>query len=117
MGIATATITNAEEYEKVLSTSHPVFLLFVSARCPACADTGPLFERIAARHPDIVSLVLDCANTPQHPHVKGTPTLLVYVMGELMEIIEGFDPIKDQEKTVEELFDRYVQRPLLHGRT
>ncbi|KAB0519584.1 thioredoxin family protein [Pseudomonas extremorientalis] len=117
MGIATATITNAEEYEKVLSTSHPVFLLFVSAHCPACADAGPLFELIAAKYPDIVSLVLDCANTPKHPHVTGTPTLLVYFMGELMEILKGFGPIEDQEKTVEELFNRYTQCPLLHSAT
>ena len=110
MGLATATIANAEEYQQVLSTPHPVFLLFVSTHCPACADAGPLFEMIAARYPHIVSLVLDCANTPRHPDVKGTPTWLVYVNGKQKEKFRGFGPVEDQAAFVESIFKRYAKR-------
>ncbi len=34
MGITNATIANAEDYQRVLSTHHPVFLF----PCPACPD-------------------------------------------------------------------------------
>ena len=51
MGLATATIANTEDYQRVLSTSRPVFLLFVSTHCPACAEAVPLFEKVAAKTP------------------------------------------------------------------
>ena len=108
MGLATATIANAEDYQRVLSTSRPVFLLFVSAHCPACTEAGPLFERVAAKYPNVLSMVLDCAQTPRHPEVTGTPTGLVYVNGELKEKLKGFGPLEDQAQLVEDTFARYA---------
>ncbi|MFL1504369.1 thioredoxin domain-containing protein [Pseudomonas sp. O64] len=108
MGITNATIANAEDYQRVLSTHHPVFLLFASQSCPACPDAVELFELIAARYPDVVSLVLDCANTPRHPEVGGTPTLLIYLNGQLQEKLKGFGVYEGQVKRLMRTFMRYA---------
>lgn len=108
MGLATATIANAEDYQRVLSSPYPVFLLFTSISCPACTEAVPLFEMIAAKYPNVLSMVLDCAQTPRHPEVTGTPTGLVYVNGELKEKLQGFGPLEDQAQLVEDTFARYA---------
>ena len=109
MGLATATIANAEDYRQVLSSSRPVFLLFVSARCPACSQAVPLIERVAANYPEVVSMVLDCENTPRHPEVKGTPTWLIYLNGELKEAFKGLGAPEGQDQFVEDTFARYAR--------
>lgn len=107
MGIATSRISSAKAFERVLNTPRPVFLLFVSEHCPACAEAGPLFELHAWKHPRVVSLVLDCAHTPRHPDVTGTPTLLIYLNGALVEKFKGFGPQDEQEQFVQDIFSRY----------
>jgi len=109
MGIATAVITNAEEYQQVLASHETVFMLFVSQHCPACGEAGPLFERIAGKYAaSVKSLVLDTAQTPRHPDVTGTPTLLIFRNGQMVEKLKGFGPLEDQEHTVIETFSRYT---------
>ncbi len=108
MGIANATIATAEEFQSVLDTEQPVFLLFTTEHCPACANAIPLFELIAGKYPWILSLILDCAETPRHPEVTGTPTLLVYVGGALMKKLKGFGPEEGQAELVEQTFKRYA---------
>ncbi len=108
MGLINATIANAEDYRKVLTTPHPVFLLFASQSCPACPCAVELFELIAARFPDVRSVVLDCAKTPQHPEVGGTPTLLIYLNGQLQEKLKGFGDYEGQAKRVMRTFMRYA---------
>ncbi len=108
MGIANATIATAEEFQSVLDTEQPVFLLFTTEHCPACTNAIPLFELIAGKYPWILSLILDCAETPGHPEVTGTPTLLVYVGGALMEKLKGFGPEEGQAELVEQTFKRYA---------
>lgn len=110
MGTATRKIASAAEFQRVLNTPRPVFLLFVSEHCPACATAGPLFELSAWRHPWIVSLVLDCAHTPRHPDVTGTPTLLIYLNGALVDKLKGFGPMEAQEQSVQDIFSRYDRR-------
>lgn len=109
MGIATAVIANNEDFQRVLDTPHPVFLLFVSQHCPACAEAGPLLKLIAGKYPRVKTLVLDCAATPRHAEVTGTPTLLVYLNGVLKEKLKGFGPQEAQEQVVEETFKRYAK--------
>ena len=109
MGIGTAVIANAEDYQRVLDTPLPVFMLFVSQHCPACEEAGPLFERIAEQYAKAVtSLVLDTAQTPRHPEVTGTPTLLIFQKGQMVERLKGFGPQEEQERTVKEAFSRYI---------
>ncbi|WAT26077.1 thioredoxin family protein [Pseudomonas sp. GXZC] len=110
MGLANATIANAEEYQRVLNTRRAVFLLYVSAHCPACTSAVPLFEMIAAKYPSVVSLVIDCAETVRNPEVTGTPTGLIIVNGELKEKLKGFGPPEHQAQLVENLFKRYAKR-------
>lgn len=113
MGTATRKIADAKDFQRILNTPRPVFILFVSEHCPACAESGPLFELAAWKHPWIVSLVVDCANTPRHPDVTGTPTLLIYWNGVLVEKLKGFGPLENQAQAVEATFKRYnrVHRP------
>lgn len=80
MGIATAVIADAEQYQQLLKTHRTVFMLFVSQHCPACGEAGPLFERIAGKYASSVkSLVLDTARTPEasrgyrHAYPAGFP--------------------------------------------
>ncbi|WP_307392430.1 thioredoxin family protein [Pseudomonas cedrina] len=107
MGITTRKIASAKEFERLLRTPRPVFILFVSGQCHACATAGPLFEQTAWKHPWIVCVLLDCAHTPRHPDVTGTPTLLIYVNGELIDIFKGFGPHEEQAQFLEDLFRRY----------
>jgi thioredoxin 1 len=100
MGIATAVIADAKAYQQVLKAHKTVFMLFVSQHCPACGTAGPLFERVARQYGRTVkSLVLDTAQTPRHPEVTGTPTLLVFQNGKMINKLKGFD-----EKTLRETF-------------
>lgn len=109
MGIATAVIANAKDYQRVLNTRKPVFMLFVSQHCPACGHAGQIFERIADGHTEAIdSLILDTAHTPRHPDVTGTPTLLIFKHGKLVEKHKGFGPWEDQEHYVQETFKRYA---------
>jgi len=107
MGAATRTISSAKDFQRVLNTPRPVFMLFVSEHCPACASAVPLFEKVAWQHPWIVSMVLDCAHTPRHPDVTGTPTLLVYERGNQVELHKGFGAVEQQQAFVEALFSLY----------
>ncbi|OPB02950.1 hypothetical protein BFW89_14825 [Pseudomonas synxantha] len=107
MGVATRRISSAKEFNRVLNTPRPVFILFVSEHCPACAQAGSLFEQAAWKHPWLVSLVLDCAHTPRHPDVTGTPTLLIYQEGIVVEKLKGFGPLEEQEQCVTDIFNRY----------
>ncbi|TFY93026.1 thioredoxin [Pseudomonas nabeulensis] len=109
MGIATAVIASAEEYQQVLAAHPIVFMLFVSQHCPACADAGPLFERVAAQYAgNVKSLVLDTAETPRHPEVTGTPTLLVFKNARQVEKLRGLGAWEDQEDTLKEVFERHA---------
>ncbi len=107
MGAATRKISSAEDFQRVLNTPRPVFILFVSEHCPACASATPLFESVAGRHPWIVSMVLDCAHTPRHPDVTGTPTLLIYERGARVELHKGLGPVEQQQQFVDGLFSRF----------
>lgn len=108
MGYANARIDTEDEFQKALSTSHPVFMLFVSEHCGACIYSAPLFELIAGKYPSVVSLILDCAHTPRHPEVTATPTLLVFLDGSLRDRFEGLGPPQEQPQFIEGLFKRYA---------
>jgi len=107
MGVAPRRISSAQGFNRVLNTPRPVFILFFSEHCPACAQACHLFEQTAWKHPWIVNLLLDCAHTPRHPDVTGTPTLLIYLKGAVVERLKGFGPVEEQEQCVKDIFSRY----------
>ncbi|NWD27208.1 thioredoxin family protein [Pseudomonas yamanorum] len=110
MGIATAVIANAEEYQQVLKAHKTVFMLFVSRHCSACREAPVIFNRIASHYAGTVtSLVLDTAHTPRHPEVISTPTLLAFQDGKMVEKLHGIGSWRGREPIVEELFSRYSQ--------
>jgi thioredoxin 1 len=110
MGIATTAIADASEYQKALQTQRAVFMLFVSPNCPACGEAEPLFLKVANRYRSRTKLyVLDTTQTPRHPSVTGTPTLLVLKNGKLVEKLKGFGPWETQEQTLKKTFTRHTR--------
>ncbi|MFQ6346563.1 thioredoxin family protein [Pseudomonas sp. R11F] len=110
MGIAKEVINSNEDYHSILAAYETVFLLFVSATCPACVRAVQLFEPVAKAYEHRVkSLVLDTATTPRLEPVTGTPTLVTHVDGKLKEVFKGFGPWETQEQTIEAIFSRYAQ--------
>ena len=107
MGVATRRISSAQGFNRVLNTPRPVFILFFSEHCPACAQACHLFEQTAWKHPCIASRVREWAKPPKHPDGTGAPTLLVYVDGVLADIFKGFGPWESQEQCVKDIFSRY----------
>lgn len=108
MGLANATIADAEELRRLTNMQCPVFILYVSNDCPACTTAAPLFESIAAKYPSVLSMVVDCAQTQRNEEVTGTPTGLLYLNGELKEKMKGFGPLDNQAQFVEDIFKRYT---------
>ncbi|MGY2403159.1 thioredoxin family protein [Pseudomonas sp. SDO5271_S396] len=110
MGIATAVIASAEDYQRALAEYPVLFLLFVSPHCPACREAGPLFERIARQNAEQVkSMILDTTQTLRHPEVTGTPTLLVFRNGQMIEKLKGFGVWEEHEHTINNLFKRHAK--------
>jgi thioredoxin 1 len=80
----------APVYRKALRTWRPVILYFGSQHCPACEMAGPVFRRIAEayRHfAHIYMLVME--QSPRHPNVTGSPTVLFYKEGKLLKKLKG----------------------------
>lgn len=51
MGIATAVIADAEQYQQLLKTHRTVFMLFVSQHCPACGEAGHCLNGLPGNTP------------------------------------------------------------------
>jgi thioredoxin 1 len=80
----------APVYRKALSTWRPVILYFGSQHCPACEMAGPIFRRIAEAYRHFAHIyMLDIGESPQHPCVTGSPTVLFYKEGKLLKKLKG----------------------------
>lgn len=92
-------------YRKALKTWRPVILYFANEHCPACEWAGPIFRQTADpyRHRANVYM-LDTSQSPRHPLVTGTPTVLFYRNGKLLKKLKGIGT----EQTLAEDFVRYV---------
>ncbi|WP_416195245.1 thioredoxin domain-containing protein [Pseudomonas sp. DC1.2] len=80
----------APTYRKVLNTWRPVILYFGDEHCPACETAEPIFRQVAEpfRHRATV-FVLKTSESPRHPQVTGTPTVLFYKDGKLLKKLKG----------------------------
>ncbi|MGE8188570.1 thioredoxin family protein [Pseudomonas sp. NPDC086278] len=95
----------APVYRKALKTWRPVILYFGNQHCYACEMAGPIFRQIAERyrhHADVY--MLNTSESPQHPNVTGTPTVLFYKDGKLRKQLKGIGT----EQTLEEDFTRHI---------
>ena len=110
MGLINTVIDDADAYRRALQTQRTVFMLFVSPQCPACGTAKPLFSKVASRYRRQAALyVLDTSQTPRHPAVTGTPTLLILKNGRLVETLKGFGPWETQEQTLKKTFERHTR--------
>lgn len=77
-------------YRKALKTWRPVILYFANEHCPACEWAGPIFRQTAEpyRHRANIYMLIT-SQSPRHPLVTGTPTVLFYKDGKLMKKLKG----------------------------
>ncbi|MFJ2682730.1 thioredoxin family protein [Pseudomonas sp. NPDC087342] len=86
----TSTMALAPTYRKALKTWRPVILYFGNQHCPACEEAGPVFREIAERYRHRADIyMLNTSESPRHPNVTGTPTVLFYKDGTLVKKLEG----------------------------
>lgn len=92
-------------YRKALKTWRPVILYFANEHCPACEWAGSIFRQTAEpyRHRANVYM-LDTRQSPRHPLVTGTPTVLFYKDGKLVKKLKGIGT----EETLAKDFARHV---------
>ena len=82
--------TLAPTYRKALSTWRPVILYFGNNHCPACEFAEPIFRQVAEQYRDRASIyVLNTSDSPRHPNVTGTPTVLFYKNAKLLKQLKG----------------------------
>jgi thioredoxin 1 len=80
----------APTYRKALKTWRPVILYFGNQHCPACEEAGPVFREIAERYRHRADIyMLNTSESPRHPNVTGTPTVLFYRDGKLLKKLKG----------------------------
>ncbi|TFB44506.1 thioredoxin domain-containing protein [Pseudomonas sp. F01002] len=95
----------APVYQKALRTWRPVILYFGNQHCPACETAGPIFRQIGERYRHHANIyMLNTSESPRHPHVTGTPTVLFYKDGKLLKKLKGIGT----EQTLQEDFARYI---------
>ncbi|VVP26166.1 thioredoxin family protein [Pseudomonas fluorescens] len=82
--------TLAPAYRKALNTWRPVILYFGNTHCPACEIAELTFRQVAEQYRERASIyVLNTSESPRHPHVTGTPTVLFYKDGKLLKKLKG----------------------------
>jgi thioredoxin 1 len=82
--------TLAPTYRKALKTRHPVILYFANEHCPACELAGPIFRQTAEPYRHRADIyMLNTSESPRHPLVTGTPTVLFYKNGRLVKKLKG----------------------------
>jgi thioredoxin 1 len=82
--------TLAPAYRKALNTWRPVILYFGNTHCPACEIAEPIFRQVAEQYRDRASIyVLITGESPRHPNVTGTPTVLFYMGWKLLKKLKG----------------------------
>ena len=95
----------APVYRKALRTWRPVILYFGNEHCPACETAGPIFRQIGERYRHHANIyMLNTSESPRHPDVTGTPTVLFYKEGKLLKKLKGIGT----EQTLQEDFARHI---------
>ena len=95
---------------QALKTWRPVILYFASEHCPACESAGPVFRKIAAPYRLRANIyMLNTRESPRHPLVTATPTVLFYKHGRLVKKLLGIGT----EETLAAEFVRHIGRARL----
>ena len=97
----------APVYRKALKTWRPVILYFGNDHCPACEWAEPVFREVAQRYRHHANIyVLNTGDSPRHPDVTGTPTVLFFMNGRLLKKLKGIGT----RETLEEDFAKHIGR-------
>lgn len=97
----------APVYRKALKTWRPVILYFANEHCPACEWAGPVFREVAEPYRLRANIyMLNTSESPRHPLVTGTPTVLFYKNGNLMKKLKSIGTAE----TLSEDFARHIGR-------
>ncbi|WP_434577390.1 thioredoxin family protein [Pseudomonas sp. Z5-35] len=100
-------VTTQTDYRNALKTWRPVIFYFGHPHCYACGMADPLFCKVAEAFVNrAVIYKLSTDQSPRHPHVTGTPTVLFYKDGKLRRKLKG---IGDQASLVQ-AFNELVGR-------
>ncbi|ANH98456.1 thiol reductase thioredoxin [Pseudomonas koreensis] len=96
-----------DTYRKALKTWRPVILYFANEHCPACEWAGPVFREIAEPYRHRANIyMLNTSQSPRHPLVTSTPTVLFYRHGKLLKKLKGIG----SEETLAAHFARHIGR-------
>ncbi|MBK5529765.1 thioredoxin family protein [Pseudomonas sp. TH06] len=107
MSVNAALSELAPTYRKALKTWRPVILYFANEHCPACEWAGPVFRQIAEPYRHRANIyMLNTSESPRHPQVTGTPTVLFYKDGRLVKKLKGIG----DEETLAADFARHIGR-------
>ena len=89
-------VTDETFEEVVLRASGPVLVDFWAEWCPPCRVLTPLLEKIAAEHPDGLTIVkLNADDNPRAAmtyHALSLPTMKVFSGGEVVKTMVGAKP-------------------------
>jgi thioredoxin 1 len=97
----------APVYRKALKTWRPVILYFGNEHCPACEWAEPIFRQVAERYRHHANIyVLNTSESPRHPNVTGTPTVLFFKDGRLRKKLKGIG----SQETLEQDFAHHIGR-------
>jgi len=100
-------VASQQDYRKALKTWRPVVFYFGHPHCYACGWADPLFCNVAETFQDrAVIYKLSTHESPRHPEVTGTPTILFYKDGKLRRKLKG---INDEQSLVR-AFTEHVGR-------
>ncbi|WP_454563066.1 thioredoxin family protein [Pseudomonas sp. AIG] len=92
-------------YRKTLKTWRPVILYFANEHCPACEWAGPIFRQTAEPYRHRANIyMLNNSESPRHPLVTGTPTVLFYKNGRLVKKLKGIS----SEETLARDFSEHI---------
>lgn len=100
---------NAQSFERTVSGSGIVMVDCWARWCAACKDFGPVYERVADRHPDHTFAKLDTEQEKETASALGLehiPTLLLYRDGIMLFRQPGYfeeDKLEDIVRQAESL--------------
>lgn len=94
--------------EKVLRAERPVVVDFWAAWCSPCMAMAPVFEKLAAAHPDVAFVKVDTDRAPDIARLAGIrslPTFGLFWQGQVRDILIGARTPAQLEKRIRWLTD------------
>ena len=90
-------------YEQIKAEPKAV-LRFTATWCPPCKALAPIFDEVAAEHPDMKTFVIDVdshSDISQRFGIKGIPTLMRIESGSVKLQMSGAQPKEEVQKFFE----------------